>query len=629
MAFDPIVDLSIPPLRAAGPNPDLAAFVSARRGRGRGPDEAYAGPLDPGGRHPVYQFHPYHTKVPPAVVRRLIEHYTQPGELVLDGFCGSGMTGVAARECGRHAVLCDLSPVATFVAGVNCTSHDAAALRRTMEEVLAASEAEWGHHYRTGDGAQVNYFVRSDVFTCPDCDHAFPFFPHGVEHHGAKVSTRKRFPCPGCGGELNVRRVRRVVEDGRKRSVLVWVNAGAGGERCRRAPDAHDLRVAEQASRTTPPAWFPTDPVDPSGYSARLAQLGDKGIRDASRFLSPRNLIVFADLWERVGGLGDPATRQACRAILTSVFTVISERQGYFGGGGGMSGNLYMPIVRMEKNVYATVRRKLGGLEGVEAAKAHATTEVLISTQSTTDLSAVPDASIDYIYTDPPFGANIIYSEMNLLLEAWLGVRTHPAQEAVIDPSRGRTRDDYARLLRACFAEYQRVLKPGRWLTVEFHSTNAAVWRAIQETIGSCGFEVVSVGCLDKGSTTILADIRPSAAKYDLLITARKPARRGKPFRLREGDADAVWALVSDRLRALPVTSAEKGGDGKLHPDRRRHRLFDFVVADHVARAVAVPLSAAAFNAGLRERFPSRDGVFFLPGQADATPTFDSVGNGA
>ena len=55
---------------------------------------------------------------------------------------------------------------------------------------------------------------------------------------------------------------------------------------------------------------------------------------------------------------------------------------------------------------------------------------------------------IDGIAADPT-NANIIYSEMNLLLEAWLRVRTNPGPEAVIDASRGRDATHYAGLMRA------------------------------------------------------------------------------------------------------------------------------------------------------------------------------------
>lgn len=450
-----ILELSDPPWFTACPNPFVAGFLEGLPPRDLGSREAigpWEGALVAGERHPVYRFHPYHTKVPPEIIRAMIEHYTRPGDVVLDGFSGSGMTGVAAREAGRYAIAVDLCPVAGFVSAVNGSSHDIEAAVSALERCVAESRERHGGLYRTREGDRtlaVNYFVWSDVFRCPACRFEFPFFPHGVVHHGNRVQTRKAFDCPGdgCEAALSVRRITRVIRpDGVKERALVWVNAGIGRERISRPPTLGDLELAREASTAQAPAWVPRDPIDPDGYSARLAQLGQKRISDVSRLLSDRNLLVFADLWERVGRLGDVGLRNVCRATLTSIFTVISERQGYFGGGGGMSGNLYMPIVRMEKNVYDTLRRKIGKLRKAEATRSHPGTRVLVSTQSTTELSSFPDESIDYIDTDPPFGANIIYSEMNLLLEGWLRVRTNEGPEAVIDRSRDRGFDDSPRV---------------------------------------------------------------------------------------------------------------------------------------------------------------------------------------
>lgn len=622
---DEILRLSDPPYHTACPNPFLAEFVrhygEQRAGGGFCERQPYTGSMRASARNPVYSFHPYSTKVPPEIIRAFIEHYSSPGDLVFDGFCGTGMTGVAARESGRHAILNDLSPIAAFVAGINTRSHDRRRVTAALQGILEASAARWGHLYETRDGGRpltVNYFVWSDVFTCPECACEFPFFPHGVIHHGNKVETRPSFPCPSCDAELNVRRVQRVLtHDGKKRR-LVWVNAGLGNRRISRAPTSHDRELARDIERIGVPSWFPTDPVNPKGYSARLAQLGDKAVGDVSRFLSGRNLVVLADLWERAQAVEEASTRRLVLATLTSVFTVISERQGYFGGGGGMSGNLYMPIVRMEKNVYDVVRRKLTKLEAAERSKQALRTAVAVATASATDLQVIPDDSIDYIYTDPPFGANIIYTEMNLPLEAWLRIRTNGRSEAVMDDTRGRAVGTYAELMRRSFVEFRRILKPGRWMTVEFHNTKAAVWNLIQAAIGESGFVVAQVGVLDKGSTTILADIRPGAAKQDLVISAYKPDHGlEERFRLGAGTEDGVWDFVRTHLRQLP-TLPDENGQASTIAERQRHLLFDRMVAFHVKRGVTVPLGAEDFYEGLVRRFPQRDGMYFLPDQAAA-----------
>ena len=616
-----ILALSDPPYYTACPNPWIGEFV---RCHGRDTEhssedqvEPYSGDLNAEARHPVYSFHPYHTKVPPDIIKTLIQHYTTPGDVVMDIFSGTGMTGVAARESGRFFVGNDLAPISGFISSVNNRSFDAERAIGYLEYLLAQVKEELGWLYQTeeeGVEMEVNYFVWCDVFTCPECACEFPFFPHGVIHHGTKVETRKSFPCPECSAELNVRRINRViVYEGKKRH-LAWCNAGTGRARINREPNGFDLKTSERVAALSGDSWVPDEPIDPDGYSAKLAQLGDKEITDISRFLSPRNRLIFSRMWE-LAKQSEPGIRNLVLSTLTSIFTVISERQGYFGGGGGMSGNLYMPIVRMEKNPFQCLKRKFSKIRASEAKKQGARTQSVISTQSSCDLTQLPDNSVDYIYTDPPFGANIIYNEMNLILDGWLRIKTSPENDAVIDETTEQDHTYYGRAMRSAFGEAFRALKPDHWITVEFHNTQASIWNLIQSSLAEVGFVIANVAKLDKGSTTILADIRPGAAVQDLLISAYKPVdsiRRdveNSPQTL-----SSLWAFIDSHLSNLPV-AIPRGGQLEFVAERDPRILYDRMVAFYVGRNVPVPLSAAEFLHEIEDRYLEREGMVFLPRQ--------------
>ena len=146
---------------------------------------------------------------------------------------------------------------------------------------------------------------------------------------------------------------------------------------------------------------------------------------------------------------------------------------------------------------------------------------VAIATQS----AAAPpvDNSIDYIFTDPPFGENIYYADLNYLVESWHGVRTDSGPEAIVDQAKHKTFRDYGELMRRAFAAYYRWLKPGRWMTVEFHNSHNAVWNAIQEALMSAGFVVADVRTLDKQQRSYRQVTTSTATKQDLVISAYKP----------------------------------------------------------------------------------------------------------
>jgi hypothetical protein len=240
----------------------------------------------------------------------------------------------------------------------------------------------------------------------------------------------------------------------------------------------------------------------------------------------------------------------------------------------------------MEKNVYETLRRKLPKMIAAERTKATGRGDVIVSTQSATSLPQVPDESVDYVYVDPPFGANIIYSEVNLALESWLGVLTDVEPEAVIDETREKTLDRYRDLMMSAFRECFRALKPGRWMTVEFHNTAADIWNVIQSSIVDSGFIVSAVSTLDKGTTTILGDIRPNSAKHDLLISAYKPMTvKAISGRIHQPSLPELRGDIEELLRAVPTD----------RPNEIQHHLFSRVVAQLLERGQSVSFSTREF----------------------------------
>ena len=139
-----IIRLSDPPYYTACPNPWLNDFIDewekekvqleteGKRKADFEVKEPYASDVSEGKNNPIYMAHSYHTKVPHPAIMRYILHYTQPGDIVLDGFCGTGMTGVASNMCGnktevdaldekdvlfgtRHCICSDLSPMASLI----------------------------------------------------------------------------------------------------------------------------------------------------------------------------------------------------------------------------------------------------------------------------------------------------------------------------------------------------------------------------------------------------------------------------------------------------------------------------------------------------------------------------------
>lgn len=208
-----------------------------------------------------------------------------------------------------------------------------------------------------------------------------------------------------------------------------------------------------------------------------------------------------------------------------------------------------------------------------------------------------------------------MYSEGSFLWESWLKVFTNNVPEAIENPIQKKGLVEYQQLMTRCFQEFFRKLKPGRWMTVEFHNSQNRVWNAIQESLQYAGFVVADVRTLDKKQGSFKQVTSGGAVKQDLVISAYKPnGGLEDRFKLEAGTEDGVWDFVRTHLKQLPVF-VSKDGQAEIVAERQNYLLFDRMVAFHVQRGVTVPLSAAEFYAGLTQRFSERDGMFFLPEQ--------------
>ena len=228
--------------------------------------------------------------------------------------------------------------------------------------------------------------------------------------------------------------------------------------------------------------------------------------------------------------------------------------------------------------------------------------DATISTGNCSDIR-IEENSIDYVFTEPPFGENIYYADLNFLVESWHRVLTDAGPEAIVERAKKKGTVEYQDLMRCCFEQYHRVLKPGRWMTVVFSNSRNTLWRAIQEAMGTAGFVVADVRTLDKkqGSYRLVTS---SAVKQDLVISAYEPTEAlARGFDPGSAPVEGVWSFVEEHLRNVPGFVGAAGGEAEVIAERTEQRLHD-----HGAQARAVPqrggprrLPALLRRAGLRD----------------------------
>ncbi|MDA8038251.1 MAG: DNA methyltransferase [Actinomycetota bacterium] len=663
-----ILAMSLPPYYTACPNPDLADWLAATTPEGHD-DRKYVDPgpfttdISEGKSNAFYKAHSYPTKVPHPAIMRFVTHYTEPGDVVLDGFCGTGMTGVAAQACSmppndlrrdieqemgdvkwgpRRAVLSDLSPAATFIAaGVNLPV-DAKAFDRRSAEILEEFEADWGWMYKTTDDRgrerPIDYTVWSEVFTCPSCAGPVVFYEAAFDPLTGEVSNT--FGCPSCGKELTKNQlktrkstIRTVAGDEHDRIELrpVSIHYRSGNQKKSKVLDDSDWDVLRRAASMSPAGPVPTAALPFMHMTHERAPMPTKGFESAHHFWGDRALLSLSALWSAAAKETDPLLHLALLFWVEQAMWGMSWQNRYRPDGYSQvsqfqSGIYYVPSLHSETNPRYNLegsqpsRGKRNSLVKTWGASPARLGQTVISTASSTKLG-LPDASIDYVFVDPPFGSNIYYADLAYLVESWHRVWTNTAEEAIVNQSRRVPRPlaEYGELMEQCFLEFNRVLKPGRWMTVEFSNSSNEVWLTIQHALAKAGFVVADTRIIDKEQLSYRQVTATNAVKRDLVISAYKPADElAERIGPAAGTPDTAWAFVREHLRHLPVTvERDPSGEQRVIRERLPDRLYDRMEAFHLTRNLAIPVTAAEFYEGLSRRFPQRDGMHFLDEQVE------------
>jgi DNA modification methylase len=535
------------------PNPHLGDFCDPSTSA-KEVEESYLESISAGKNTYVYDAHTYHTKVPPQGIGLLIDYYTRPGDVVLDPFCGSGMTGVAAAERGRKVILSDLSPAAAFIAYNLNTPIDPGeyleAVYRLLEEAAGLEHFLYDTHCRVCRKlAPMLYTVWSYGFICNHCDKEFVLWDVARDERPSvkESKIKSEFDCPHCQVGLRKRALQRT----RRYPVLV------GYRCCERSlkeatssPDEYDLAILEKIeARGVPQSlWYPTAPF-PDGVNTR--QPIAAGITTVDKAYTPRALWAMAHLWDRAQKWPEPEVRDKLLFTLTSLYqrvTVFSEFR--FWGGSGNTANFNVPAIMNEQNVFRAFERKANTISWYFKHAAPVARKLQVSAQSASRLAQLPDKSVDYVFTDPPFGGNINYSEMNFLWESWLQVYTDNKEEAIVNKVQKKGFDEYRELLTAAFSEIRRVLKDNGWLTVVFHNSSDKVWMALQQAISEAGFKIRGTQTFDKEHGTFKQFVSDNAVGYDLVIHCRKSEESGSPsLKEKSGVLEQAKVFVQQAVR--------------------------------------------------------------------------------
>lgn len=634
-----ILALSDPPYYTACPNPYINDFIKEH---GKPYDEKtdnyhrepFVGDVSEGKNDPIYNIHSYHTKVPPKAIEEYIKHYTTDGDIIFDGFCGTGMTGNAASKLNRKSILSDISPIASFIAYNLNNNIDFTAFINKINEIIneTVEECSWlyqtQHHYPTDDNegsGKINYVVWSDIFQCPYCGNEYIYWDLAVNFDNNEV--KKEFHCKNCGAliskDQSPKVFKKIFDDiinkeiKQPKQAPVLISYIYNKKKYIKDPDHEDFSLISKIDEKAIPYWIPFSPM-----MNKFGKWGDtwragyhNGITHAHHFYTKRNIWVLSKIYNLISKITNRRLYNSVLFFFTSLYSRSHRMNRYMPNHnrhvGPLSGTLYVSSLQVEINIFQIAKDKLKRFSKI---KNQIRTNAFVSLQSLTSLDQIISKNtIDYIFTDPPFGDNLMYSELNFILESWIKLYTNTVGEAIINESQQKKLEEYRQLMTESFIVCYKILKPKRWITVVFHNSKSSVWNAIQESLTKAGFIIANVNLLDKKKSTTKQLFYSGTVKGDLIISAYKPSNNFEERFLKSAGENLEIDFIHQFLDNLPKQPAI---------ERTEKMLYSKMLAYYVQRGYEIRYNANSFYKMLRENFVEEDGYWFLGDQLEAYHEF-------
>lgn len=397
--------------------------------------------------HPAhYLMHKYWGRKPHNVVSYYISHYTKKGETVLEPFMGSGVTVIEALKLKRNVIGIDLNPMSKFIVENSISKVDVDELEKEYRRIEKNLRDNYSQFYIT---------------KCPCCGKNSSFVT-GVWENDKLVRIRGNCTDHGL-----------FQKDATDFDIDLY-------KQC-------SLIRKENDSKLNYPRQDILQYVKRSGRT-RIDEL-----------FTDRALIILSDLKNQIESVQDKTIRNTLLFCFTSMLSNVSrmlpgdkEKATYKSG--WVISKFWTPKIHTERNIFGCLELRYKAIiKGKEEIKDLDSSLANIYTADSSHLNFIKDESIDYIFTDPPYGESIAYFALSQFWNSWISDSVDYENEIIIDPYRNKDYDDFAKRTADVYKELYRVLKKNKYLSFTFNNRDLNVWKAVLDACNSVGFSLESI----------------------------------------------------------------------------------------------------------------------------------------
>lgn len=486
-------------------------------------------------KDPIFRSIGYPSKIYYRNIQPFIKAYTKEGALVLDSCSGSGSTGLASLIENRKCILIDNSPHAVNMALNIIKPIDFDQLNTTYKKMIKEIKDEIKDIYFTkssdGFSGYAEVIISSNVYSCPSCKKEIVLYKN-------ETGKRSEYKCPHCFTLINIS-----------------VNEIKDNLIDRRRPVEVKIKITDKAS----PTKYETRDITSEDIIAWESKLEEYELKYKD-YWSPNEKIIYNRSYPRVGGwpgfpidstvsdlfpkpnllalkkinnyIDNEIENEDIKFFMKFIFTEsLFRTSSRLFVSSGIKNVYHIPPLGKEQNVLTVFQRKYKSIvkakkfaqEMLPEEKVRDRIKILQGNARDTGLKS---NSIDYAFIDPPYGGMVPYAELNLFYSAWLNEKEDIENEIII-PMDYEKKEGYVekwgKYIEEAFGEVFRVLKPGAFFTVVFHSKFNNIWNELRDImINRLGFEFINIIENKRGTTfhtNQINDTNPVSA----FITYRKP----------------------------------------------------------------------------------------------------------
>jgi len=503
----------------------------------------------------MYKSMKYWGKKPHNIFRKYIEHYSKEGEIVLDAFAGSGVCPLESIQVNRKVVAVVLNPISTYIIKILATPLN---IKKFKQEWLNLSS----------DFSKFEKESRLFITKCPKCKKEARIINVHYDGDPQKI----RYKCK-CGKKNQTKKI-----------------------------EEKDIKLIENSEKLNVKWWYPKDKFpNTSAFEGAKKYVGDY----FSNLWTKRNLYSLAYIFDKINNIEDKEIKEFFRFAFTSMLhlatKMVSARREKSkrpdSGSWGRPAYLF-PKRHLEQNPFVLFERAIEGRQGVITAKESSNKliekkakfankfkdlvekdkNLLILKKNTIELTKfIPENSVDYVLTDPPYGGLIKYFDLSSLWAVWLKGKEnnkefeiHYDEEVTLDKTRNF--DYYDRMLWRSFSEIFKVLKPNRYMTVTFHNSSPKIFNSIVKSCVLPGFVLEKILFQQNKRASESGVANPwGTAISDFYLRFRKPTKEEKKKEgLNKGNfekmvVESAKAIIARRGQPTEITHIITGVYAELY----------------------------------------------------------------